>query len=110
MSIFSKIFNKRPKEGSAQFRLEAAKENHGRVIRYVTERINENDNVVGRGGALTLKDGNFIIDNSADRLYVAPATETDISKLMSGDGVVVKGKNTVDGKYHIYTVYFVYYR
>ena len=111
MSFFRKLFGIGKKEGSYAYRLERAKELHGQVIKYVTERRNDNDDVVGRGGALTVKEGNFIVDSSGDRLFVAEIGELDVSWLMSGNGVVVSGPNLLeDGKMRTLTVHFVYHR
>ena len=111
MSFLSKLFGSRKKEGSYAYRLERAKELHGQVVKYVTERRNDNDDVVGRGGALTVKEDKFIVDTSGDRLFVTEIAELDVSWLMSGNGVIVSGPNLLeDGKPRTLTVHFVYHR
>ena len=111
MSIFKKIIKVGSRPGSYSYRLEKAKELHGQSIKYVTERRNDNDDVIGRGGNLTLKDGKFIVDSSGDRLFVCDVSELDLSMLMSGDGVIVKGPDILSGgRNRTITVHFVYYR
>ena len=111
MSFFKKIFKIGAREGSYAYRLERAKALHGQSIKYVTERLSDNDDVVGRGGNLTVKDGCFIVDSSGDRLFMCKIAELDLSMLMSGDGVIVSGPNMLeDGAYRRLTVHFVYYR
>lgn len=111
MSIFKKIFGVKSKPGSYSYRLERAKELHGQPVKYVTEHRNGNEDVIGRGGALTVKDDTFIIDSSGDRLFVCKIAELDTSMLMSGDGVIIKGPNLLEnGKFRAITVHFVYYR
>ena len=111
MSFFSKIFGSKKNPNSYAFRLEKAKELHGQVVKYVTENRNGNEDVIGRGGALTLKDDTFIVDSSGDRLFVCNVADLEASTLMSGDGVIVKGPNLLeDGKVRTITVHFVYYR
>ena len=111
MSFFSRIFGSKKNPNSYAFRLEKARELHGQAIKYVTENRNGNEDVIGRGGALTLKDDKFIVDSSGDRLFVCNVSELDASTLMSGDGVIIKGPNLLeDGKMRIITVHFVYYR
>ena len=111
MSFFKKLFGIGKKEGSYAYRLEKAKELHGQVVKYVTERRNDNDDVVGRGGALTVKDGRFIVDSSGDRLFVCEVGELDVSWLMSGNGVIVSGPNLLEeGRVRTLTVHFVYHR
>ena len=111
MSIFSRLFGKNKNPDSYAFRLEKARSLHGQVIKYVTERRNDNEDVVGRGGALTVKDDTFIVDSSGDRLFVCDIKDLEASNLMSGDGVIIKGPNKLeDGKVRTITVHFVYYR
>ena len=88
-----------------------AKSLHGQVVKYVTENRNGNEDVIGRGGALTLHGEQFIVDSSGDRLFVCDVKDLEASNLMSGDGVVIKGPNSLeDGKIRTITVHFVYYR
>ncbi len=111
MSIFGKIFGKGKNPDSYQYRLSKARELHGQVIKYVTEHRNDNEDVIGRGGALTLHEDTFIVDSSGDRLFSCNVKDLEVSTLMSGDGVIVKGPNLLeDGKMRTITVHFVYYR
>ena len=111
MSFFSKIFGSKKNPNSYSYRLEKARELHGQVVKYVTENRNGNEDVIGRGGALTLKGDDFIVDSSGDRLFVCKVAELEASTLMSGDGVIIKGPNLLeDGRVRTITVHFVYYR
>ena len=111
MSFLSKIFGKDKNPQSYAFRLERARSLHGQVVKYVTERRNDNEDVIGRGGALCLKGEDFIVDSSGDRLFVCKVKDLEASNLMSGDGVVIKGPNELEGgKMRTVTVHFVYYR
>lgn len=111
MSIFSKLFGGSKNPESYSFRLNRAKSLHGQVIKYVTEHRDGNEDVIGRGGALCLKGDNFIVDSSGDRLFVCKVKDLEASNLMSGDGVVLKGPNSLEnGKMRTITVHFVYYR
>lgn len=111
MSLCSKIFCKTKKQDSYSFRLERAKALHGQVIKYVTEHRNGNEDVVGRGGALSVHGDKFIVDSSGDRLFSCYIKDLEASYLMSGDGVVIKGPDIINGgKERTITVHFVYYR
>ena len=111
MSLFSKLFGKKETFDSPKFRRKRAEELHGKAIKYVTEHVMDNEDVVGRGGSLCYKDGELIIDTSGDRLFTCDAEELEASYLMSGDGVIIKGKNKLEGgKERTLTVHFVYYR
>ena len=111
MSILSKIFGVGKKPDSYAYRLERAKELHGQVVKYVTERRGDNDDVVGKGGALALHGDTFIVDSSGDRIFMCNVADLEAAMLMSGDGVIIKGPNLLeDGKMRTITVHFVYYR
>ena len=101
----------RQKPESVAFRRQRALELHGQVVKYVTEHRNGNEDVIGRGGALCLKNDEFIVDSSGDRIFVTDVASLEASYLMSGDGVIIKGKNKLEGgKERTITVHFVYYR
>ncbi len=111
MSFFKKFFGGKKTMDSYAFKLERAKELHGQPVKYVTEHRNDNEDVIGRGGAMCLKGDEFIVDSSGDRLFVTDVADLEASYLMSGDGVIIKGKNKLDGgKMRTITVHFVYYR
>ena len=111
MSIFKRLFSKKNDTESYAFRLKRARELHGQSVKYITERRNDNDDVVGRGGALAVHEDKFIVDSSGERVFMCPIAELDASFLMSGDGVIIKGHDMLsDGKYREITVHFVYHR
>lgn len=111
MSIFSKLFGKGKSTDSYSFKLKRAQELHGNPVKYVTEHVADNEDVVGKGGALCLKGDEFIIDTSGERLFVCDVKDMEASYLMSGDGVIISGPNKLEGgKFRKLTVHFVYYR
>ncbi len=88
-----------------------AEELHGQRIKYVTERVDGNDNVVGRGGSISLRDGQLLLFSSEKILMRADVNTLEASYLLSGDGVVLTAPNLEDGgQVHSYIAYFVYYR
>ena len=111
MSLFKRIFGIGKNPDSYAYRLERAKELHGQAIKYVTEHVNNNEDIIGRGGSLAIHEDKFIVDSSGDRLFSCKVKDLEASNLMSGDGVVIKGPNLLEGgKLRIITVHFVYYR
>ena len=111
MSFFTKLFRLDKNENSYAFRLSRARSLHGQAVKYVTENREGNEDVIGRGGALALHGEDFIVDSSGERIFCTPVRELEASNLMSGDGVVIKGPDKLNGnKYRTITVHFVYYR
>ena len=111
MSFLKKLFGVGKNPESYSYRKEKAYELHGQAIKYVTEHRDNNEDVIGRGGSLAVHGDSFIVDSSGDRLFVCEIKNLEVSHLMSGDGVIIKGPNMLeDGRFRTITVHFVYYR
>ena len=111
MSFLSSLFQKKDASGSRKQRIKIARELHGQAIKYVTERRNDNDDVIGRGGSLTLRGEEFLVFSSGEIIMRTNAFEMDASYLMSGDGVVITAPNLDEGgTVHTIIAHFVYYR
>ena len=109
MSLFDLFKRKNPDSSAA--RRQRILRLHGLVIRYVTERVDDGENVVGRGGNISVRDDELILLTSGDILFRAMIDDIEVSNLMSGDGVVITGPNTVEGgKHRSLIAHFVYYR
>lgn len=111
MSFLKRILGIGKNPDSYSYRLERAKELHGQAVKYVTERNDGNEDIIGRGGALAIHEDKFIVDSSGDRIFVCYIKDLDASWLMSGNGAVISGPNLLeDGKKRTITVHFVYHR
>ena len=111
MSFFKKLFGRKNNVDSYAYHLEQVTRIAANDIKYVTEYVDGNDNVVGRGGSIALKDDVFIIDSSGKRLFMCPIKQLGVNPLMSGNGVIISGPNLLeDGNVRVLTVHFVYYR
>lgn len=108
--MFKNLFRSKDPD-SPRYRLAKAKELHGHAIRYVTERKNDNDAVIGKGGAVSFRDGEVIVFSSADVVFRCRAEELQAWDLLSGDGVVLTGPDAEHGGVlRTVTVHYVYYR
>ena len=111
MSLFKRIFGIGKNPDSFAYKLDRAKELHGQAVKFVTERNGDNEDIIGRGGALAIHEDKFIVDSSGDRIFMCYIKDLDASWLMSGNGAVITGPNLLeDGKMRTITVHFVYYR
>lgn len=70
---------------------------HGKVIRYVTERKDNEDIIIGRNGALTVKDNTLIVFSSSEVVFRGASDKISVSDLLSGDGIIVKGEDMEHG-------------
>ncbi len=70
---------------------------HGKVIRYVGEQQNGSEVVLGRGGSISVKDGQLLVFSSHEVLFRSKCEDTEISHLLSGDGVILHAANLERG-------------
>lgn len=110
MGLFEKLgWRKDPNSPSARRR--RAMEIHGQAIKYVTENVEGNDNVVGRGGSISVRNDELLLFSSDKILLRAAVPTLEASYLLSGDGVVLTAPNLEEGgRERRYVAYFVYYR
>ena len=110
MGLFDR-FKAKKDPNSKQFRREMALSIHGRHIRYVTEKKNDVDEVIGRNGGLNIRDDEFIVYASANVVFRCKIDELQIWELLSRDGVVLTGPDLENGgKERTVIAYYVYYR
>lgn len=80
-------------------------------VKYVTEKIDEVDEVIGRNGALNIRDDEMLVFASADVIMRFKIDEMDAWELLSKDGVVITAPDLEhDRKIRTVIVYYVYYR
>lgn len=107
MSFFKNLF----KGKVYRQNLEKALSLDGNAVKYITEFVDGNENVISRGGGLSVRGDELIVLGEKDRLFIANLSEVEICELMSGDGVVIKGPNSLNNnEIRMITVHFVYYR
>ena len=99
------VFSKKRKEKNRVLEL------HGMAIKYVTERREDNDDVVGRGGSLSIREGSLIVFASSEIVFRCAVDQVKTSQLLSGDGVVIEGADAEHGGVHRKLIaYYVYHR
>ncbi len=114
MALFRKFFKKVTKSknpDSKKFRREMALSVNGRHIRYVTEKKDGVDEVIGRNGGLNIRDDEMILYASADVVFRCKIDDLQIWELLSKDGVVLTGPDSEhNGEVRTVIAYYVYYR
>ena len=110
MGLFKKL-TKIKDPNSKKFRREMAYAVSGQHIRYVTEKKNDVDEVIGRNGGLNIRDEEMILYASADVLFRCKIDDLQIWELLSKDGVVLTGPALEHGGVERTVIaYYVYYR
>lgn len=110
MSFLSKLFQKKNDPESPAFRWKMAERIAQYPIKYVTERKDDVDEVIGKQGSLSIRDGIFLVYASNEILFRCPVEELSISELLSKDGVILTGRDMEHGNAERQIIaYFVYY-
>ncbi len=106
------LFKRKSKNpDSKKFRREMAYAVSGQHIKYVTEKKDNVDEVIGRNGGLNIRNDEFIVYASSDVLFRCPVDDLQIWELLSRDGVVLTGPDLEHGGVERTVIaYYVYYR
>lgn len=112
--MLGKLFERLTKSknpNSKRYKYDMAKQICGHHVKYVTEKIGEVDEVIGRDGALNIRDGELLVFASSDILMRCNIEEMQAWELLSKDGVVITAPDKEHGgKERTIIVYYVYYR
>ena len=96
---------------SKQYKWQMAEMVSGKHIRYVVERQDNTELVIGRNGSIGVKDEEIVVNTDTGIVFRAPVEETVISELLSKDGVVLTGPDrSADGAERTVVAFYVYYR
>ena len=83
----------------------------GMSLKCVSERINGVEEIVGRGGAVAVRDGELIVYSSMDIVFRCAVRSMDAWELMSLDGAVITAPDLEhDGDIRTVTVHYTYWR
>lgn len=112
--MFKKLFSRLTKSkdpSSSRYRHDMARQICGHHIRYITEKRNGIDEVIGREGSLNIKDDCLIVSTPSETLLRCRINDMQAWELLSHDGVVITAPDTEHGgKERTIIVYCVYYR
>jgi len=107
--MFNKKRSKNP--DSKKFKREMAEQMCGHHIKYVTERKDDVDEIIGRNGGINIRDDEIIVFASADIVFRTKIYDMNASELLSKDGVIISGPDLEHGgAERTIIVYYVYYR
>ena len=112
--MLGKLFKKLTKSNnpeSKRYRYDMAQRICGHHVKYVTERIKNVDEVIGRSGGLNIKGDELLVYASFKVLMRCKIADMEAAELLSKDGVVITAPDLENGgKIRTVIVYYVYYR
>ena len=109
MSLFFK--KKLPKnENSRAYRLAKAAKYDGLLLQYVTERLESGEVVLGKGGSVSVREGEVIVLCGGQIVFRCMAEDLSASDLLSGNGVIFTGVDSLSNRERTLVVHFSYYR
>ena len=104
-----KLWGKKKKNARPDGREMAARLD-GKHLKYVTERREDEDYVIGREGALIVKGEELLVYSSADVVFRCLASELQAAELMSLEGVILTGPDIEHGgEVRTVIAYYTYY-
>jgi len=110
MGFFKRLFKSKDPNSKA-FRREMAMAVCGQHIKYVTEKRDGVEEVIGRNGGLNIRDDEFIVYASSNVVFRCKIDELQIWELLSKDGVVLTGPDIESGgKVRTVIAFYVYHR
>ncbi len=108
--VFEKLTKSKNPE-SKRYRMDMAKRICGHHVKYVTERKDDVEEVIGRSGGLNIRDDELLVFASADVLMRCKIADMQAAELLSHDGVVITAPDLEHGgAVRTIIVYYVYYR
>ena len=112
--MLGKLFKRLTKSNnpeSKRYRYDMAQRICGHHVKYVTERINNVDEVIGRSGGLNIRDDELLVYASFKVLMRCKIADMEAAELLSKDGVVITAPDLEhDGRVRTVVGYYVYYR
>ena len=110
-NFFARLFKSKKNPDSPAYRREMAERVVGHRIRYVTEKINDVDEVIGRDGNSDIRNGELIVFASSNVVFRCLVDQLQAWELLSHDGMVLTGPDIEHGgAVRTIIVYYVYYR
>lgn len=105
------VFSKKNEEDDPAFRRKMAQKIDGRYIKYVTERENGTETVIGREGhANIVSDTEFAVTCGITEIFRADIEEMKAWELLSLEGAVLTAYDKAAKRERSIVIYYKYYR
>lgn len=114
MGIFEKFLKKiriNKDSNSKAFCRRMAMSVNGQHIKYVTEKRDDVEEVIGRNGGLNVRNDEMIVFASSQVVFRCKLDDLQLWELLSGDGIVLTGPDLENGGLERTLVaFYVYHR
>ena len=113
MGIFDKIKSAIAKkdENSFLFRMEMAKKLDGKYIKYVTERVDGIETVIGREGHSNIEsETEFAVTCGITEIFRADIAGMQAGELLTLEGAILTAFDKAVGRERTVVIYYKYYR
>ena len=105
------LFKKKKREDTLSFKLEMAEKIARKRLRYVTERVDDTDLVIGRDGGFNIRGDEFIISADNRVIFRCRIAEMQASELLSLEGAIITAPDLEHGgTLRTVIAYYVYFR
>ena len=112
--MFKKFFQKLTESKnpeSKRYRMQMARRICGHHIKYVTERKDDVEEVIGRSGGLNIRGDELLVFASGQGLLRWKIAQMQAAELLSKDGVVITAPDLEhSGEVRTVVAHYVYYR
>mgnify|MGYP001034027233 FL=1 len=112
--MFKKFFQKLTESKnpeSKRYRMQMARRICGHHIKYVTERKDDVEEVIGRSGGLNIRGEELLVFASGQVLLRCKIAQMQAAELLSKDGVVITAPDLEHGgEVRTVVAHYVYYR
>lgn len=102
MGLFKKDKNLSSKKDIQRF--------HNKRIKYAVERNSDGELVLGRNGGISILDDEIVVLCEAHEVFRCKSDGAVMAELMSLDGVMIKGIDSITGEKRHIVAYYEYYR
>ncbi len=107
MGFLSRIFGSQNDEYSDKYRIKMGKHLDRLTIKYVSERDEDGrETIIGKEGCIYLADDLLRVVSTPGKVFEGKLLDLLMSELMSGEGVIIDGFDTVTQKYRSIKCYF----
>ena len=108
---FFDIFKKKKAEDTFAFRMQMARKIAHQRLRYVTERVDDTELIIGRSGGFNIRNEKFIVSADNRVVFRCDIKDMQASELLSKEGAIITAPDLErDGEIRTIIVYYVYFR